>query len=97
MQCHYRLMFDAKGLPMMYVYDSCAAFLRTVPLMMYDEHKPEDLDTDLEDHVCDEWRYMCMARPITPKLRDQPQIVGADPLGQMEGRKNVRRLPGWFG
>jgi hypothetical protein len=38
-----------------------------------------------------------MARPITPKLRDQPQIVGADPLGQMEGRKNVRRLPGWFG
>ena len=49
-------------------------------------------------HNCaDEWRYMCMARPITPKLRDQPQIVGADPLGQMEGRKNVRRLPGWFG
>ena len=96
MQCHYRLMFDEHGIPMMYVYDSCAAFLRTIPLMMYDEHKPEDLDTSLEDHAADEWRYMCMARPITPKLRDQPQTVGADPLGQMEGRKNVRRLPGWF-
>ena len=50
MQCHYRLMFDQHGRPMMYVYDSCKAFLRTVPLMVYDEHKPEDLDTDLEDH-----------------------------------------------
>ena len=97
MQCHYRLMFDENGIPMMYVYDSCKAFIRTIPLMVYDEHRPEDLDTDMEDHVADEWRYMCMARPIKPVKREEPQVIGADPLGQMEGRKNVRRLPGWFG
>ncbi len=67
MQCHYRLRFDAEGLPMMYVYDSCAAFLRTVPQLCYDPLRPEDLDTSQEDHAADEWRYMCMARPITPK------------------------------
>lgn len=50
MQCHYRLQFDRNGLPMMYVFETCTAFLRTVPLMMYDECKPEDLDTELEDH-----------------------------------------------
>ena len=33
---------------------------------MYDEHKVEDLDTDGEDHIADETRYMCMNRPIKP-------------------------------
>ena len=67
MQCHYRLRFDAEGLPMLYVYDSCAAFLRTIPQLVYDPLRPEDLDTTQEDHVADEWRYLCMARPIVPK------------------------------
>ena len=83
MQCHYRLQFDPRGVPMMYVYDSCKAFLRTVPLMVYDEHRPEDLDTDMEDHVCDEWRYMCMARPIKPQDRAEPRPAPSpwgDPL-----------------
>ena len=44
MQVHYRFMFDSNGLPMMYIFDNCAAFIRTIPLMVYDEHKPEDLD-----------------------------------------------------
>lgn len=66
MQCHYRLAFDENGIPMLYVFDCCTAFIRTVPLLIYDEHNPEDLDTSLEDHVADEWRYMCMARPIRP-------------------------------
>ena len=77
MQCHYRLRFDREGLPMMYVYDSCAAFLRTVPQLCYDPLRPEDLDTSQEDHVADEWRYMCMARPIVPK---SPSAAAPAPL-----------------
>lgn len=50
MQCHYRLQFDENGYSRFYVFDCCKAFIRTVPLMIYDEHHPEDLDTDLEDH-----------------------------------------------
>ena len=84
MQCHYRLQFDANGYPRMYVFDTCKAFIRTVPLMIYDEHKAEDLDTDLEDHVCDEWRYMCMSRPVEP-IREIPkrQII-SDPLNMFK-------------
>lgn len=67
MQCHYRLAMDRNGRSMMYVFKNCRAFRRTIPTLMYDEHKPEDLDTDAEDHVADEWRYMCMARPISPR------------------------------
>ena len=85
MQCHYRLRFDREGLPMLYVYDSCKAFLRTVPALVYDPLRPEDLDTTGEDHAADEWRYMCMARPITPKAEPgeatKPLLWG-NPLGK---------------
>lgn len=50
MQVHYRLAFDEAGYPMMYIFSNCKAFIRTIPLLQYDEHKPEDLDTDGEDH-----------------------------------------------
>lgn len=67
MQMHHRLAFDENGYPMMYVFKNCKAFIRTVPSLIYDEHKVEDLDTEGEDHVADEARYFCMMRPITPR------------------------------
>ena len=82
MQCRYRLAFDENGVPMMYVFDTCAAFLRTAPLMAYDPHRPEDLDTSLEDHVCDEWRYLCMARPMRPAAKPEPKRLWGNPLGR---------------
>ena len=66
MQVHYRLAFDENGYPMMYIFRNCQAFIRTIPILQYDEHKPEDLDTYGEDHVADEVRYFCMSRPIKP-------------------------------
>ena len=50
MQCHYRLQFDGDGYPRMYVFSNCKAFIRTIPLLVYDQHKAEDLDTTMEDH-----------------------------------------------
>jgi phage terminase large subunit len=90
MQVHYRLAFDEEGYPMMYIFRGCKAFLRTIPLLMYDENRPEDLDTDGEDHVADEVRYMCMARPIKPVLtvRDEPMLF--DPLDQMKDQPEKR-------
>jgi hypothetical protein len=37
-----------------------------MPLLQYDSVKPEDLDTNGEDHVADEVRYFCMSRPVKP-------------------------------
>lgn len=87
MQCHYRLQFDEQGYPRMYVFSNCKGFIRTVPLMMYDEHKPEDLDTSLEDHICDEWRYMCMSRPIAPMRPVEEKVYINDPLDQLKKRR----------
>jgi len=53
--------------PMMQVYSTCKAFIRTVPALCMDELKPEDIDTDQEDHVYDETCHIMMARPINAK------------------------------
>ncbi len=80
MQCHYRLQFDDEGRSRMYVFDNCKAFLRTIPLLQFSKTEPEDLDTEQEDHAADEWRYLCMARPVTP-LREVPKReLMVDPL-----------------
>ncbi len=80
MQVHYRLAFDEAGFPMMYIFKNCKAFIRTMPLLQYDEHKPEDLDTDGEDHVADEVRYFCMARPIKPRMTPPPDTYRHSPM-----------------
>ena len=88
MQCHYRLAFDENGYPMMYVFRTCKAFIRTVPLLQYDEHIAEDLDSGAEDHVADEWRYFCMMKPIKPRMHHEAQVILNDPLNQTARRKN---------
>ena len=82
MQVHYRLQFDENGYSRMYVFNNCKAFIRTMPLMMYSETKPEDLDTKLEDHCPDEVRYMCMSRPVSPIILEEPKQILTDPLNQ---------------
>lgn len=80
MQVHYRLAFDDNGFPMMYIFKNCKAFIRTIPLLQYDEHKPEDLDTDGEDHVADEVRYFLMSRPIQPRMMPAPDEFNNNPM-----------------
>ena len=86
MQCHYRLQFDEDGYPRMYVFNTCRAFIRTIPTLIYDEHRAEDLDTKMEDHVADEWRYFCMSRPIKPIRAVKEQRMLFDPLDMMKRR-----------
>jgi hypothetical protein len=62
-QMRSRLVGNADGHPMLFVFSTCKDFIRTVPALQHDADKPEDLDTDGEDHVADEARYACMSRP----------------------------------
>jgi len=87
MQVHYRMQFDENGYARMYVFNTCQAFIRTMPLMMFSETRPEDLDTKLEDHVADEVRYMCMSRPVKPIITVAPRTIISDPLNQFTKRR----------
>ena len=68
----------------MYVFETCRAFIRTVPQMLYSPVRPEDLDTTMEDHVCDEWRYFCMSRPVSPMTEPEAAAIWSDPLDQLK-------------
>ena len=59
--------------PMLYVFSTCVDFIRTVPAMQHDRDRPEDIDTDGEDHVADEARYACLSRPWTPPPAARPE------------------------
>lgn len=80
MQIHYRMAFDDNGLCRMYVFRNCKAFIRTIPILMYDEHKPEDIDTEMEDHVADEVRYFCMSRPVKPIMAAEEEQAAKNPV-----------------
>jgi len=50
---------------MIYFFSTCTHTIRTLPALQHDEARPEDVDTDGEDHAADETRYACMSRPMT--------------------------------
>ena len=80
MQCHYRLAFDENGYPMFYVFNTCKHFIRTIPLLLYDEHKVEDIDTTQEDHIADMWRYVLMNNIIKPRAKAVADPYNESPL-----------------
>lgn len=81
-QVHHRMAFDDEGRPMLYVFSTCRHFIRTVPALVYDETDVEDVDTDGEDHIYDELRYVCMANPIAPRPAQRRRVMVWDPLDQ---------------
>lgn len=91
MQCHYRLAFDDDGMPMFYVFNTCKHFIRTIPSLVYDERKVEDINTTQEDHIYDEWRYVCMANPIPARANKTKEKPQEDPLDLLDTKKLIYR------
>jgi hypothetical protein len=58
------------GVPMVYTFSTCTASIRTIPVLQHDPAKPEDLDTESEDHAADDWRYACSSRPWMRTIKE---------------------------
>ena len=74
--------------PMLFVFDTCRDFIRTVPIMQHDPDRPEDLNTHSEDHIADEARYACMSRPITAGETPLGNALGSMDFGLRRERHN---------
>jgi len=70
-QMRGRLVGDEDGHPMLVTFSTCHDSIRTIPALQHDKDRPEDIDSDGEDHAGDEWRYACMSRPW---VRKAPQV-----------------------
>ncbi|MBS7174657.1 MAG: terminase family protein [Clostridiaceae bacterium] len=93
MQYHYRLAFDKEGIPMFYTFSTCKHFIRTIPVLVYDQRHVEDVDSSQEDHIYDECRYVFMEHPISPRQNEPPVQELFDPL---ELHQTGRRDPYTF-
>jgi len=51
------------------VFSNCKHLIRTLPSLQVDQSRPEDVDTNMEDHAADELRYALVSRhKYNPKL-----------------------------
>lgn len=59
---------DDKVMAKLQIFSTCENLIRTLPALIYDKIRVEDLDSDMEDHSADSVRYGIMSRPPkTPK------------------------------
>lgn len=78
MAVHERLFFDStqpapeKWPGLVFLTPAIVHAIRTIPMLVYDKHIPEDVDTEGEDHAYDTIRYFCMARPWKPIPKKKP-------------------------
>ncbi len=73
-QLRQRLIGE-EGRSMLYIFNTCKDLIRTLPALQHDPDRPEDVDTDAEDHAPDECRYACMSRPWVPENKPKPAPV----------------------
>lgn len=72
------------GAPMLYAFATATDFIRTVPALQHDNIRPEDVDSDAEDHDGDAMRYAVMARPWTRKPKVQYPLRGVHDMTMKE-------------
>jgi len=85
---HLKLKLE-DGRPMLLVFNGCHGFIRTIPEMIADQKRPEDIDTTGEDHIYDECRYAIMSpyskrvvriknkRPVRSQHRTSSRQLGS--------------------
>lgn len=61
--CRNLLERNPDGTRRFVVSPRCEHFIRTIPTLVHDEHRVEDVAKGAEDHAADAWRYMAMYRP----------------------------------
>ena len=97
-QLRARLVGDGER-PMIYFTSNCIDSIRTLPALQHDTNRPEDVDSEGEDHAPDEIRYACMSRPYIRQVEKKPEqrIISVGPLNQItlndlwENQPNKRR------
>lgn len=70
------------------VFSTCTSFITIFPANIHNAKKPEDLDTDGEDHNADETRYAVMSRPPETDLTQEAPHNPLSAWGKVAEMKN---------
>lgn len=80
LQLHHRMVLRDNGRPLIQIFNTCRAFIRTIPALVYDDKRVEDIGTEGEDHVYDEARYAVMLNQITHPIKAPAEIKPYNPM-----------------
>jgi phage terminase large subunit len=69
------------GRPGLQIFSTCANLIRSLPLQIHDEKKPEDLDTRGDDHAVDALRYGVSPPEVTRPRQARERKVKPNPWG----------------
>ena len=61
-------------------FSTCRNLIKTLPLLIYDEHNVEDVSGKCEDHAPEALRYALMSRPLPNKTAAPPKEHAFNPL-----------------
>ncbi|MBR2100564.1 MAG: Terminase-like family protein, partial [Eubacterium sp.] len=84
MQFHYRMNFDENGECLFQVFNTCKQTIRTLPALVYDEKRVEDINTEGEDHIYDAIRYGLMEYTVAPRKPKAAKDTRNDPLNLVD-------------
>lgn len=92
-QLRQRLKGTVDG-PLLFFFSTCTETIRTIPALQHDDQKPEDVDTESEDHAPDETRYAVMSRPLTKDIVQPEQVKYPQDLtiNELIARQTKKRL-----
>jgi len=71
------------------ITENCRNLLRTLPTLIHSTSRPEDVDTNCEDHAPDECRYAIMSRPEIPVV--QPKEISHDDFFWKRVKMDIKR------
>jgi hypothetical protein len=91
-QMRSRMIGDADGNPMIAYFSTCTDSIRTIPALQHDPDRPEDLDTDMEDHAADDSRYACMSRPYARNVETPPEKKNRSGFSRSERSTNSLKV-----
>jgi hypothetical protein len=75
--------------PMLTFSPSCRHCIRTIPALIHDESRPEDCNSDGEDHLADSLRYALLSRPLPTRRNTEVEVKMFSPEWYLKQKKNA--------
>jgi len=93
---HSYLSFTDAKPPKLKIFENCHYLIETLPGLIRDDNKPEDLNTQGEDHAADALRYGLMTKPMLSRkpVEDIPTNSVMYHIQQMEKNKRGKGFVG---
>lgn len=87
---HQYFRWTETTLPKFRYFNTCIDSIRTIPSLIHDEHRPEDVDTRGDDHCYDSDRYFLMS--LHERTSPKPMSDVEMKLKQMKEKDNINFL-----